>query len=480
MAIEQLGESLLSQAKKRRKKEEKKGKIFGAALLGVQFGNMFLRKQAQKRADEFWKSNIGLIDNKSKQFRAGVNFWTDHNSMMKGYGMGTSDKDWKNAFKQKQYDMYKQRELGKSKISELNAAKLKEFENMVNPLIEDDLKGYEKKLELFKNFENIKDTSENKKLFLAPVTNKLVEAKKIISSEANVGSYVLDKLGLRERGMETVSVEGQDVLLPRRMSSEQKQVIVDNLKLNKIYLKNLDDIEKTVKYTPFTDEQIAQFVSTSSWKSKPPSDLENAFNNAINKEPTSVFYQQKYSTSLSGNPLSIDKIYRAMTKGNKGENTIERADLFKSNVLSFAVEARKQYESVPENRGKLKSPDYFLNIGMENYINSSELISEQAKEEINLREKEEINRQFMNSEIQIGENKVTPLQIQKAFLSGQYTQEQKENLYMQLVKQFENIPQAQGFLNNLESSISKEDEEERKISPFFQYETKFRKNPLST
>jgi len=476
MAIEQLGESLLAQAKSRRKKEEKKGKLFGAALLGVQVGNMFLRKQAEKRANEFWTSNRGLIDKKTKQFQAGMNFWTDHNTMMKGYGMGATDTDWKNAFKQKQYDIYKQRELGKTKLSELNAEKLKEFENMVNPLIEDDIKAYEQKLELFRNFENIKDTAENKKLFLAPVTNKFAEAKKIIDKEANVGSYLLNKLGLRETGLETVTVEGQDVLLPRRMSSEKKQVIVDNIKLNNMYLKNIDDIDKTVKYTPFTDEQIAQFVSTSSWKSKIPEDLNSAFNRAIGDDPSSVFSQQKYFTSLSDRELNISKIYKQIAKDQQAEG----ADMFKSDVISFAMEARKQYEANPENRGKPKSADYFLNIGMENYINSSELISEKAKEEINLREKEEINRQFMNSEIQIGENKVTPLQIQKAFLSGQYTQEQKENLYMQLVKQFENIPQAQGFLNNLESSISRQDEEETKISPFFQYETKFRKNPLST
>jgi hypothetical protein len=476
MAIEELGESLLAQAKSRRKKEEKKGKLFGAALLGVQVGNMFLRKQAEKRANEFWTSNRGLIDKKTKQFQAGMNFWTDHNTMMKGYGMGATDTDWKNAFKQKQYDIYKQRELGKTKLSELNAEKLKEFENMVNPLIEDDIKAYEQKLELFRNFENIKDTEANKKLFLAPVTNKFAEAKKIIDKEANVGSYLLNKLGLRETGLETVTVEGQDVLLPRRMSSEKKQVIVDNIKLNNMYLKNIDDIDKTVKYTPFTDEQIAQFVSTSSWKSKIPEDLNSAFNRAIGDDPSSVFSQQKYFTSLSDRELNISKIYKQIAKDQQAEG----ADMFKSDVISFAMEARKQYEANPENRGKPKSADYFLNIGMENYINSSELISEKAKEEINLREKEEINRQFMNSEIQIGENKVTPLQIQKAFLSGQYTQEQKENLYMQLVKQFENIPQAQGFLNNLESSISRQDEEETKISPFFQYETKFRKNPLST
>lgn len=476
MAIEQLGESLLAQAKSRRKKEEKKGKLFGAALLGVQVGNMFLRKQAEKRANEFWNSNRGLIDKKTKQFQAGMNFWTDHNNMMKGYGMGATDIDWKNAFKQKQYDIYKQRELGKTKISELNAEKLKEFENTVNPLIEDDVKAYEQKLELFRNFENIKDTEENKKLFLAPVTNKFAEAKKIIDKEANVGNYLLNKLGLRETGLETISVEGQDVLLPRRMSSEQKQVIVDNIKLNNMYLKNIDDIDKTVKYTPFTDEQIAQFVSTSSWKSKIPEDLNSAFNRAIGNDPSSVFLKQKYSTSLSDRELNIDKIYKRIEKDQQAEG----ADMFKSDVISFAMEARKQYEANSENKGKPKSADYFLNIGMENYINSSELISEKSKEEINLREKEEINRQFINSEIQIGEIKVTPLQIQKAFLSGQYTQEQKENLYMQLVKQFENIPQAQGFLNNLESSISRQDEEETKISPFFQYETKFRKNPLST
>jgi len=476
MAIEELGESLLAQAKSRRKKEEKKGKLFGAALLGVQVGNMFLRKQAEKRANEFWTSNRGLIDKKTKQFQAGMNFWTDHNTMMKGYGMGATDTDWKNAFKQKQYDIYKQRELGKTKLSELNAEKLKEFENMVNPLIEDDIKTYEQKLELFRNFENIKDNEANKKLFLAPVTNKFAEAKKIIDKEANVGSYLLNKLGLRETGLETVTVEGQNVLLPRRMSSEQKQVIVDNIKLNNMYLKNIDDIDKTVKYTPFTDEQIAQFVSTSSWKSKIPEDLNSAFNRAIGNDQSSVFLKQKYSTSLSDRELSINKIYERIEKDQQAEG----ADMFKSDVISFAMEARKKYEENPENRGKPKSADYFLNIGMENYIISSELISEKAKEEINLREKEEINRQFMNSEIQIGENKVTPLQIQKAFLSGQYTQEQKENLYMQLVKQFENISQAQGFLNNLESSISKEDEEEGKISPFFQYETKFRKNPLST
>jgi len=39
MAIEQLGESLLAQAKKKSKKEERKAKQFMGLLLGIQAGN---------------------------------------------------------------------------------------------------------------------------------------------------------------------------------------------------------------------------------------------------------------------------------------------------------------------------------------------------------------------------------------------------------------------------------------------------------
>ena len=109
MSIEQLGESLLAQARKKSKKQEKRAKIFTGLMLGVQGANFLLRRQAKKRLDSFVNSNIGIIDNKSKQFQAGINFWTDHNQMLKTYGMGTTDTDWKNAYKQKQYDLYKQR-----------------------------------------------------------------------------------------------------------------------------------------------------------------------------------------------------------------------------------------------------------------------------------------------------------------------------------------------------------------------------------
>ena len=44
MAIEQLGESLLAQARKKNKKEKKKAYAFAGLLLGLKAKNHFLRK----------------------------------------------------------------------------------------------------------------------------------------------------------------------------------------------------------------------------------------------------------------------------------------------------------------------------------------------------------------------------------------------------------------------------------------------------
>ena len=86
MAIEQLGESLLAQARSKNKKEKKKAKLFTGLMLGVQVGNAFLRKQAKKRADEFWKSNQGLLNQRTNQLKLGVEWQNNHRAMLKKYG----------------------------------------------------------------------------------------------------------------------------------------------------------------------------------------------------------------------------------------------------------------------------------------------------------------------------------------------------------------------------------------------------------
>ena len=76
MSIEQLGESLLADATKKRKREQRKAKRFTGALLGIQAANYFLRNKAKKRAETFLASNTGLINQRAKQFNEGVGFWS--------------------------------------------------------------------------------------------------------------------------------------------------------------------------------------------------------------------------------------------------------------------------------------------------------------------------------------------------------------------------------------------------------------------
>ena len=48
---------------------------------------------------------------------------------------------------------------------------------------------------------------------------------------------------------------------------------------------------------------------------------------------------------------------------------------------------------------------------------------------------------------------------------------------LQLEKRFKDEPMSEGFLDNLKNFI--DSETERTLSPFFQYESTFRKNPLT-
>ena len=107
MGIETLGESLLASAKKKSKKQEKKAKVFTGLMLGIQVGNHVLRKRAEKRANEFWSSNQGVIANRTSQFDKGVNFWKDDKSMRDTHGTTGVD-DWEAAKRAELYKFIKQ------------------------------------------------------------------------------------------------------------------------------------------------------------------------------------------------------------------------------------------------------------------------------------------------------------------------------------------------------------------------------------
>ena len=67
MAIEEFGESLLSQARDKRKKEDDKGKKLTALVLGLTAGNAFLRNRAAKRIEKMNTTNAFIIRDKTKQ-----------------------------------------------------------------------------------------------------------------------------------------------------------------------------------------------------------------------------------------------------------------------------------------------------------------------------------------------------------------------------------------------------------------------------
>ena len=466
--IKALGESLLAGARQRRKKEERKAKIFGGLMLGVSIGNHFLRQQAQKRMDKFVNSNVGLLKQRGRQFEEGVGFWSDHNSMMKSYGMGETDTDWENAFKQKQYDLYKQRELGKSKLSDLNADKLKEFEMAVDSKIQDDIDAYRQKLDIFSDFKNIKDDKESRQLYMKPLSDKILQGKKLIEKEGTVGNFLLNKLGFVDRGLEEVEVGGQEVLMARAMSSEDKRVLKQNIILNERYLKSIDDINKTIKYTPLTDEEISQFVEPSSFKSKPAADLTSSLSAAISgdkaKRDGSIIGKNTYKTILSDDEVTVHELYQKIVR----EQGNEAAMAFVDNVYSFATQARKAYEQDPANRGRLRSADYFVDEGIRQAINQTSLAPQSVLDEREQERLRGLEQAFMSEEMifNIGGEEInrTPSQIQSTFRDPKYqnlNRDDKLKLYTEIENSLRNIEGSKGFLNSIFNILKLGESEEK-------------------
>jgi len=362
MAIEQLGESLLSQAKKRRKKKEKKGKLIGAAFLGAQIGNMILRKKAQKKADTFWSSNIGLINQKANQFDKGIKFWTDHSSMMSKYGTGKTDTNWKDAFKQQQYDIYAKRELAGAKPQDID-----EFKNIINLKITDDLNAYEKKLNLFKDFKNIgrteADIKISKKTYVKPVQDRLNKAAKLIQQESNVGGYLLNRLGVGDRQkleLEKQDVIGTSLLLPKGFDTTELEI---DIKSNNKFLKELSDINTKVVYQPMTKEERINVLGTSSVSAQPIASHRTSLNRALSSDPAvrAQSTLNEYTFELNNKDVNIRKLYTMLQDDKQGGQ--EAATNFVSSILTYSRQAELEFEQ-QNKEGLVKSAEYFLREGI--------------------------------------------------------------------------------------------------------------------
>ena len=225
MSIEQLGESLLADAKKRSRKLKRRATVFTGLMLGVQAGNALLRKKAKKRADEFWKSNQGLLDTRAGQFTKGIDFWQNHNKMLSTYGESTDSatgENWVNAFKQQQLKLYQENPKYKNIFSKANPQDQLKFNQEVDKLLADDIEAYRSKVEGFSDFRNIgKDTKESRAAYMKPLRDKLQKGVDIINEQDNVAGWLLGGMNLKSSNA-NLQQSQLDVLLPEGFTEQDK------------------------------------------------------------------------------------------------------------------------------------------------------------------------------------------------------------------------------------------------------------------
>ena len=371
--IKALGESLLSQAKKRRKKLEKRQKIFSGLMLGVSVGNIFLRRQAEKRMNEFINSNAGVLQQRKAQFKQGINFWSDHEKMMQTYGMGTGDTNWEDAFTLKQKELYRKRDLDGLNLATKTLAVRQEFDKEVEEKIKDDIEAYGKKLDIFSNFKNIDNTEENRKLYLKPLTDNFVKAQKIIKKEGNVGNFLINKLRGKS-GLEDITFEGTDtqLRLPKSFSDEDRDNFRKNIILNEAYLEKIDEANELVKYQPLSSELLKRTAGGLKG-SDPVAGHETVIKNLLKDDKSANQYalaKIKFETTLSNSPINFRQIYVKLGKQkNVGrEDRVRNQQMFVEDILTYSKQAKIAFDSNPDNEGEVKRDEFFIEQGIRQYL----------------------------------------------------------------------------------------------------------------
>ena len=361
MGIETLGESLLASAKKKSKKQEKKAKVFTGLMLGIQVGNHVLRKRAEKRANEFWSSNQGVIANRTSQFDKGVNFWKDDKSMRDTHGTTGVD-DWEAAKRAELYKFYKANDLGGAAPKDLQKFKSD---------------AYGEKRELYKNFRNIGRTetalTEAKTAYVKPVKDKLEKGVEIINQSSSVGGYLLGNLGLFGRGkanLEEVVIDEQRLMLPVSYNEVQKEKLALELRKNTTFQEKLSSINHSVVYTPLTPDELKAQIDPTSYTSEPDTGHAQVFNLAISGDEVdrqkTLLDDVKFS--IGGKNRTIYEFFDTLTDDDPSGNTTMLAA---SQILALSKEAKRVYELENVDRPQedtVRPDDFFVADGFRTYI----------------------------------------------------------------------------------------------------------------
>lgn len=347
MAIEQLGESLLAQARKKSKKEERKAKLFTGLLLGVQAGNHILRNRAKKRAETFLVGNQGLINQRTKQFNDGVTFWSDHKKMLDTYGSfadATTGEDWVKA----KTDLLMKQYQDSPQYKNLKITDPTEYNNIVQGKIKDDIEAYRTKLDLFQNLRNVsKDDKAAEAAFMAPIQSKINKGLQIINNESSTGGWLLSNLGLRPSAkLITEEVNGQKLILPEGFDGTEKKELVREI--GEI-TDNLTAARKAVGiFDPLTEEEVVK-ITRPKTTFKPSVKIDTSLQSIGTSVLAGDDQYEDLGTTVNGKEFSYTTFLNQfeITQDTKSEG-VKLTDVQKEGIISDALRIA-QYNKAIQN-----------------------------------------------------------------------------------------------------------------------------------
>ena len=259
MAIEQLGESLLAQAKKRTKKKKRKGDIMAATVLGLTGANYLLKQKAAKRIDELNRSYTPIINQKTQQLKKGVQFWTEHKDLLDEENY--SHEQWKDAYFVR----------AKKQIKEQNSIEAKnnteaELDRITREKIADDLKAYEAKLEAYSQFKNYKDTEKEIARYIDPISRTLSNSQKLIERNNTVGGKIMAAFGSDKYRGELDEIKTDDsslIQIAEGVDIRDKQELITFLDNQAKSMAKLKSVTDGVDYDLILDsKQLELFKET--------------------------------------------------------------------------------------------------------------------------------------------------------------------------------------------------------------------------
>lgn len=327
MAIEELGESLLAQAKKRTKKRERRGKLMAGAVLGFTGANYLLKQNAAKRIDELNRSYQPLINQKTQQLKEGVKFWADHKDLLDEENY--SHEQWKDA-----YFMRARKQIeAENKIQAKNNT-VEELNRITREKIKDDLEAYETKLQAYSQFKNYKDTKEDVAKYLDPINRNLVKSKELIERNSTVGGKIMAAFGVdRFKGDidEIPLANNQVIKVADSVDLRDKQAIVDFLNRESQSMTKIKSITDNVNYDMTLDKKQLELFRTVE-RIKTDSDIEKAVETYITSKDreklASLSVELTDSQNNSSEKFSFIDMYELIpSEAKEGEITSQQRQL---------------------------------------------------------------------------------------------------------------------------------------------------------